>query len=1649
MISKRYGDTILYWGHRVLVRYTDGTDAEGILAPDARGVPCLDGSPLDPARVAELRMIGVCTGPADRDGTFLLRSIIHGRGAYRFPADDPGAALFLDRLRDGAFLCEADAVLSLTGEGDSLSITAGDLHLRSLRPQVRSGDAVSCTTEDGTGREGLVLAVLDDGFVLAPGSDPGAAPELVSFDELRDFRLAEKRQSAAAAEDPSPAFSGGRERTGLLLFSENGSGFIGSSVQNASGRWLVPSPDAFFRADGKYAFDQEQRIYAVRYTLPDPAAEGSAPGARPLARAVRPLVGNSGRPLSFLKRSVSEVFVAEAGQSVPDDWLHEEVRSGEDAFVAVRSRYPYDPRYMAGELTDKPVFARVGVTGELVCGRLKGASPQGITIATHTEKDGRQISFSDLTELRAFGHITALTGNGGTIDGRFRFRAEDLHSDWDRDTSRLKPGAAMCFRLARPASARGFVLDDVMCMEESEEIRYAAACVSGEEKTFRFGKDPQFLCGEEDSRDFWFPWDPGAVYEVLVCRASGREYPEAEWVDSYARFVPEGVKDLRCRSLAPLTGGKEYAIAWRNPSDRSVTLCRLFYANTKRFPSRLIARKAASERWTSFSVPQASLGQAGGSNRIALEMFQTSKRQTLSAHRFLVSYLPRGEDGIEPGSLEVLQAFKYPALAGLRYREDGTASSLVLCTDDSPAQSRPYLLSWAFSRTETGSFSKEAAAFRSIRADNVNDARAMLDRENVSGMDGLRLAAAAKLRFMIWNQTSDWDDRNRLRALLSPALNVIARIRGQGRSLEQQEWARFLYMLSLRVDPKSQNACTGFFSSLAFQQDSRRFASLSRLGTLREVTAAIADARVSGRFYDAMTAGSMMLFVPMPFEDRDSADSFREFVDPEAGRKTMAAVLSGMDSRFLQQYRSSLKRLLPEPSDGTTEDLIRQAVDQCNAFRDFFAEAYTPNQYEDELDRRLSDPRSGLLLSLKNNVTGQFRTLLEHMHDTSDYDIFLRRKACFDRAAAARKRLMDLYQYTCLFQYLYLPVARHAGSRLSYAMKKFADYSRPVLALGGCDVIGVRDGLLHLRVSITYPETSPMRQNAENVSLRLQPSEEYDILPNEEKGVTPPTERSVFNTSVKDLAVFDLPKLPAGRSETGIDFLVRPRDPETGRWTLKASLAYGWAWSPDPKAILDVPGGHDSDMTAQAELSFARPGSSASLDRRRVGLFQAKFDNRVAKRIRELEAADPSDPQIPALRSILLNRRKDVEDIAEAFCDPAFPDSLAEDARLVILQGQWRVGKSTVLSRIGPRIREIDPSAVVVLMDLPFVNRNDETVSTFSRSFAHSFVLACDRAGVSLIPDGDPEDRILEFGECRRLLSRWMKAHPDKRILLLLDEFTHLYADMRSGLASRQDLKELVTFLISEEWRLLTVAVGGEFTSRMLELLDGNTIQKTPKIVDLQYLDEIRVRDFARFVIGEDRFAGDGSGGSEAALHRLYELTRGNMFLLQEFCTDLIRCSEEDAKKRAAAGAAWDEDLVFTNRWIDRTIRRVASSMTELEKKHRFDFLWNPFNEDENGGDVSSPDTVSLLNNERVFEDYRSIFRGIIQVADGDTHTFQRDALKQFLTEGEFPVMTPEIFEERFLALAETRRVIEHVNNSDLCYRIPVDLCFILLYLSK
>ena len=175
------------------------------------------------------------------------------------------------------------------------------------------------------------------------------------------------------------------------------------------------------------------------------------------------------------------------------------------------------------------------------------------------------------------------------------------------------------------------------------------------------------------------------------------------------------------------------------------------------------------------------------------------------------------------------------------------------------------------------------------------------------------------------------------------------------------------------------------------------------------------------------------------------------------------------------------------------------------------------------------------------------------------------------------------------------------------------------------------------------------------------------------------------------------------------------------------------------------------------------------------------------------------------------------------------------------------------------------------------------------------------------------------------------------------------------------------------------------------------------------------------------------------------------MFLLQCFCADLVNTAETDAANRAAAGDDAREDLVFTNRWIDRTIRRVASGMTELEKKMRFDFLWNPFNEDETGGEASemtAPESVKLLDNERVFEDYRRIFRKIIDIADGTTHTFQREALRYALTEGETPEMDETVFNERFRALAENRHVLEHVNHSELCYRISVDLCFCLLYLS-
>ena len=1534
-----------------------------------------------------------------------------------------------------------------------------------------AGDTVVCVTADGTTAEGTVISAGALSFYL----DTGKGLRQVRCDSLRQLRFRgiwsgggfDGRFALTPADADRPGIraglasftvgvnarglvardvesaDGGRKLLGLMLFSRSGKCFIGENIEKVSGSWRVTNPIAAYRARGEFPYDPDC-VYAVRYT---PGAGTDGDSDLPPVEEIVPVTGKAGLPLSFPKSRFSDVWItAEKRPVAPGDKLHYLFRDGERTIVGRRDRYEYDPRFMVGELTGKPVFASVVGEDSPVCGRLSAVNVRddGIWVDVLYDMEKRFLPFSDITELRAFGHFTALDDKGGTIDGRFPFRMDDLHSQRDRDSSLLKLNAAASFRLVRPAAGRGFMLDDVMCMEESSELRYAVA--DDRETVFHFGVDPCVLTGPLDSRKVCLPWEAGAVYTVSAFRAAASDYPEVTWLDSYARFELTANSSLVVYPLETPEDGYVYGIVKRN-SASSLTVYRSVLYHGEKLPQSLLGDVARSDS-NAFNLNKADLlGQVRGNEAVCSRFF-SAKRATQQSHRFLIRYLPDADGGITPDTVEVLHSFRLPLLAAIRTREGG-APVLVLGLDRS-VQTRSALLEQAFRSARLNVLGREAAAFERLSADNINRAREYLDGLDPAELKRARLTAAARLRFMIWDKTDSRKDRDALRAVLPQALVALGRDMEVDRASLRQEQARFLYMLALRIEPWSLLAMTRYIISLACQQDPRMPAALSNRYKLGDVTAVIAGG-VDDETFDAMVAGMVLLFVPMNFQISKQPDKLRDLTDPEGAAKTMTVLLANVDRAFAERLRQRLEDLVEDPVEGTTEDLLRQAVDQCEIYREFFTRDYAAAQYDEELQSRLDDPRSRLLFSGRNEALSQFRALLTAMHDTSEYNIFTIRKARF-KQAAEKWRKLHLCQSTCLYQYLFPTLAISTGYRLSRAMAKFNSDTRPVLEIRGCDVIGQQGDLLHLRVSVGDPGGGPLRQTAENVSLRVQRSDRYEILEFPDRESTPSTERVSIDTGNSELVRFVLNRFPAGRTELGIDFCIRPVDPAAGQWTLKASLGYTWPWElPQVNNAMRLPEQEPESgaaVTDETELTFSAPGEIAPLDKTRVGLFHARFDGMIARYIRRLAKSDPDDPQIPALRNILDNRRRDVEHIVDAFCDPAFPDQLTEEARLVILQGQWRVGKSTVLNRVAPRLLQIDPEAVILTMELPSVNRQDEKLCTFSRVFSDAFLRSCRKAGVELGLDNETE--AVEFAACRRALSVWMGQHPGKRVVLLMDEFTHLYADMRAGLASRNDLKELVSFLIGQEWRLLTVAVGGEFTARMLELLDGNTVQKMPRILDLQYLERAQVADFARFVIGEDRFPA-GSAAAEAALDRLYELTRGNMFLLQGFCADLVNTAETDAANRAAAGDDAREDLVFTNRWIDRTIRRVASGMTELEKKMRFDFLWNPFNEDETGGEASemtAPESVKLLDNERVFEDYRRIFRKIIDIADGTTHTFQREALRYALTEGETPEMDETVFNERFRALAENRHVLEHVNHSELCYRISVDLCFCLLYLS-
>ncbi len=1422
------------------------------------------------------------------------------------------------------------------------------------------------------------------------------------------------------------------EKVGLLCTISAKDGrectYVGETVAKArNGRLLVDGSDVAYLPRQRSQEFESDTVYLVRYT---PVYSESN---YLLAARVTALVGKDNERIAFSTAGLIKAQIVTNG-TIELGNRPTRLVAFEGGAVLITDERPkpgYDPAFVSERMLNHPVFVRVRGEEARVCGFLSRIEEDSIIVSTGYDQDGRRISCSDLEEVRYFGHITALSHNpaspGGLIDKTLRFLLEEhAHSQKDRNSIGFRKGQAVSFRLVRSGLDARIEVDDVMLMEESSAAGYAVSGSDESDPACRFGEDPLALFGQESGRRVYLPkntvWMENTVYRVNIHRAYHAEL-DAEWLDTVWIRLDE-IKHLK---LNPPEDGYTYAIARRFNDRKRVQLTR-----------SILLRNEDNPQEQPRAIPVGVFeGLKGGQKDVAAFNSTAAGFQRVS---YLIRYQADKTGGVVPGTVTIVQSLLGYDRAWLRFRGGREQPLLLYDETQRQKQNNPLLLDWAFNGI-------------ALPVDVHNDldyARYLLDSPaDIPWEDWPRMA---KARYAIWKTTRHPADLKALQDILANALTAIGDRQRTSPASFQQEQAQFLYMLALRVNPAAPRALSHFLVSSVYPQDPQ-FKDLLDKHTPQGVTAAIMEKKVPDAVFDALIVRTILLLIPLSFDEQDV---FSRLALPasEAQSGILTALLSGMAEDFRARYQARLAILIGEPmSQATPEELIQMAVqkaeEQCRMIQ---------GQLRDYRNYQPDKPLFEEIIG-KNVVLQQFPSLMRSIQQTRDNNLYHLRKASFDAAFIELKKRKS-YQYTCLQRLLYPDrIASEIRNGLISAERDWIAYTKPTLAINGCDVIGYRDdGCLHLRISITNGALRPVRQPAENVSLHLRCSEDYEILQNTDD--TPFPEQSVWDRggAVSGSVKIDLTSpFPPCRSELGVDFLLKPANPNAVSWTLTAQLTYSWPWDLPDAAEPQGKGQRGKQRTHEWVLQVSRlpqpeaeklaeeAGAIAS----RANLFTTKIDQNIQAKIRTLKA---DDPRRDILEKIYHNRDKDVEEIVDVFRDPVYENRLRDDAPLVILQGQWRVGKTTVLNRIQQRIRQIDPHAVVILMSLNPADVRSADINTsgrrFAKDFLEAFAGACQEAGQ------DPGSRAaeaadtfepIELRECSRLLRNWKRDHPDVRVVLLLDEFTNLYNDMRKGLAYRADLKELVGFLK----QLLTVAVGGEFTARMLSEMDGNAIQKDLKILNLTYMNQEQVYDFARYLIGEERLP-EGSEASRAALDRLYTLTRGSLFLLQKFCVSLANKAKASPK----------ETMVLTNRWIDQAIYLEAKKMRdngELEKTKWFDFLWNPFNEDREDAAAEdrspslgiAPVTIDRLSDDRVRDDYRLFFDTIIAIADLSTHTFQKDKLKSELTGGTPPRMTEDVFHKRFSELVDNRRVLESVSNSSQCFRISVDLCYSMLSQSQ
>lgn len=525
-------------------------------------------------------------------------------------------------------------------------------------------------------------------------------------------------------------------------------------------------------------------------------------------------------------------------------------------------------------------------------------------------------------------------------------------------------------------------------------------------------------------------------------------------------------------------------------------------------------------------------------------------------------------------------------------------------------------------------------------------------------------------------------------------------------------------------------------------------------------------------------------------------------------------------SQWLEDYRSFCGIFSPSRLDYLSSvrmDGLKRTIAQSQA-------AMLP----DESDRQiLSEFLQLMVLFERFSSLSEFELREQALRSVSDLCVSL---------SARITRNPTAFTYEAL-----LGAVNLASQTASSQLEEIYNESRPSLTLQAEETISSAEGQLSLPLFI---ENSPNLQTADNLRVLVEPEE-----------------------GIQFQRIDGLKGHVKGGTREGI--------------ILSFSMAPG-----DNRSAFSV--------TVTVTYEYRESGSTRTGELKRT--FPVSISDAVFKPIKNPFRAYASQQEVED-PEMFFGRDKDIADIIRIISDE---DGNLTPKKSVALYGQKRTGKSSLLYHARERIRRDFPQAV--LLDLGSLGAYDTANNNFTKSVMGGILSKLRRAVLldrrysglkTLLKEKGleiPYQQMMDATENYDVIFKsfmddldWVirESGVPYRIIIFIDEFTHLYGHIQKGLVTDQFLRFWRESVHDHSWISIIV---GQDSMETLKAEYGNELGATA-MFPVTYLKPEEARRMIRVPISrqnpEVRF-------SEDAVDRLVELTAGSAYLLMILCAELV-----------------------------------------------------------------------------------------------------------------------------------------------------------------